>query len=46
MKIRTIPPITSTGSNRNRVLNSSARLAGLANKSIGRYMSDMKKKTI
>ena len=39
-KIRCIPPITSTG--RPKVLNHSARLAGLANISIGRYMSERK----
>lgn len=40
-RIRSIPPITSTGS---RVRNTSAPLSGLANISIGRYMSEMKKK--
>lgn len=40
-KIRSIPPITSTGS---RVKNHSAPLSGLANISIGRYMSEMKKR--
>ena len=39
-KIRSIPPITSTA---NKVRNPNARLAGLANISIGRYMSEMKK---
>ena len=35
-----IPPITSTG---NKVRNPNARLAGLANISLGRYKSNMKK---
>jgi len=40
-KIKTnIPPVTSTG---RKVRNPNARLAGLANMSIGRYMSEMKK---
>ena len=40
MRIRSIPPITSTGG---KVRNPSAPLAGLANISLGRYMSEMKK---
>jgi len=40
-RIRSIPPITSTGS---KIKNHSAPLSGLANISIGRYMSEIKKK--
>jgi len=39
MKLRSIPPITSTGSNR----KTSARFDGLAHMSIGRYMSIKRK---
>ena len=43
-KIKTnIPPVTSTG---RKVRNPNARLAGLANISIGRYMSEMKVKKL
>ena len=40
-KIRSIPPITSTGGR--KVKNPSAPLSGLANISLGRYMSERKK---
>ncbi len=40
MRVRSIPPITSTGTNRRK---SPARLDGLAHMSIGRYMSEMAK---
>ena len=40
MGVRSIPPITSTGSNRRKT---SARFDGLAHMSIGRYMSEMAK---
>ncbi len=39
MRLRSIPPVTSTGSNRRKT---SAPLQGLAHISLGRYMSDMK----
>jgi hypothetical protein len=42
-KITIIPPITSTGRNRNKLINPLASLAGLANISIGRFMSERKK---
>ena len=42
MRKSSIPTITSTG--RNRVRNPSAPLSGLANISIGRYMSEIKKR--
>ncbi len=40
MRVRSIPPITSTGTNRRK---SPAHLDGLAHMSIGRYMSEMAK---
>ena len=40
MRVRSIPPITSTGSNRRK---EPARLDGLAHMSIGRYMSAKRK---
>ena len=41
MRIRSIPPVTSTGGNRGKT---KVHLDGLAHMSMGRYMSEMAKK--